>query len=162
MKKLLLNRHAKSDWGNQSISDFDRPLNKRGLKDAPEMAGRLLNRKIIPDIILSSPALRAITTAKFFSEQYSLEPIEEENIYSNGMQCLRKILPKLDNKFSTVLCFGHNPDFTSLATFYSGEVFSNIPTCGIVCIEFDTETWENIDQLNGKLIFFDYPKSIND
>lgn len=163
MKTILINRHAKSDWNDGSIKDFDRPLNKRGTNDAPIMANRLKNQNIFIDKIISSPANRAITTAKVFAEKLNINEIQEEiKIYHYGEKFIKENLPKMGNAINTILFFGHNPDFTSLATYYTGELFSNIPTCGIVCIDFEINDWSEIDNQNGKIRFFDYPKSIND
>lgn len=162
MKTLILNRHAKSDWGNASLSDFDRPLNKRGNNDLPIMVQRFLDRNINPDLIISSPAKRAITTAKAFAEALKKDIKEEMEIYNSSENYFRNNLHNFDDRHSIVLVFGHNPDFTSLATFYSGERFTNIPTCGIACIDFEIDSWKDVNKENGKLRFFDYPKNIDD
>jgi phosphohistidine phosphatase len=163
MKTLILNRHAKSDWSSGAETDFDRPLNKRGNSDAPMMADRLLERNIMPDIIISSPAMRAISTAKVFANKLGIDDIKEEiEIYNGGENYFRHLFPSKDFSANTILAFGHNPDFTSLSTYFSGEYFGNVPTCGIVCIDFEINTWQDINKQNGKLRFFDYPKSLND
>lgn len=162
MKTLILNRHAKSDWGNPELTDFERPLNKRGLRDLTIMSKRLLDRGIIPDNIISSPAKRAITTALAFAYKFGLEPQKEVNIYNSGETYFRQNSQKFDDKYKTIMVFGHNPDFTSLARYFTGEYFGNIPTCGIVCIDFDINSWKDIHNKNGQLRFFDYPKNLDD
>lgn len=162
MKTLILNRHAKSDWGSPDLSDFDRPLNKRGKRDTPMMVERFLKKKIKPDLIISSPANRALTTAKQFADALKMIIKEEIEIYNGSERYFKKELENFDDKINTILAFGHNPDFTSLATYFSGEFFANIPTCGIVCIDFDINTWKDIHKENGTIRFFDYPKSLNE
>lgn len=160
MKTILLNRHAKSDWNNIDLTDFERPLNNRGERDAPEMAERLLEKNIKIDKIITSPAIRAISTARVFAEKLEINEIQEEkDIYHSGEITIKKLVNELPDNINTVLFFGHNPDFTSLARYFSGELFANVPTCGIVCIDFDINTWKKIHQKNGKVRFFDFPKN---
>lgn len=163
MKQLIIVRHAKSSWDNPEWTDFGRPLNKRGLKDAPIMAEIIKDMKIKPDIIISSPANRAITTAKIYAEILGLKSkniIEDRSIYEMGTRYIINLVKSLSDDISTVMIFGHNPDITSLSTYFSGEYFDNVPTCGTVGIEFDIEKWEQVELENGKLIFFEYPKKI--
>ncbi|MEZ4949925.1 MAG: histidine phosphatase family protein [Saprospiraceae bacterium] len=146
MKTLFLIRHAKSSWDNPALDDFDRPLNKRGLKDAPFMAALIEAKNYIPDKIVSSPANRAITTARYFANAFNI-PSEKillnESIYEAYPDTLSKIIHQLDDAWDTVFLFGHNPGFTELANRYSNAFISNIPTCGIVRIMANVEEWEN-------------------
>ncbi len=160
MKKLYIIRHAKSSWSDSSLSDFDRPLNKRGKVNAPLMGGRLKKRKIVPDIIISSPALRAKTTAKLIAKKvkYLKKILFNQNIYDADFGVLSKILKKTDNENSTLFLFGHNPELNMLAEEYVG-FDENIVTCGVVEIEFDCDRWQDIGSDNAKLISFDYPKN---
>jgi phosphohistidine phosphatase len=161
MKTLLIVRHAKSSWNDPSLTDFERPLNKRGKRDAPFMAELIRNKNIKPEIIISSPARRAITTARNFAEAagYAAADIQTEPaIYDDGPRAITSILKAIDDDTDTAYIFGHNPDFTYLATYLTGEHFDNVPTCGCVCIEFDMESWTDIEEENGRLIFFEYPK----
>ncbi|MBC7913981.1 MAG: histidine phosphatase family protein, partial [Pyrinomonadaceae bacterium] len=105
MKQLLIVRHAKSDWNTDASSDFDRPLNKRGARDAPEMAERLLKKHIIPQLIVSSPALRALTTAKYFADVFNIDKKliqTEPSIYEASATTLLSVVNKLDNRFNLV------------------------------------------------------------
>lgn len=165
MKRIILNRHAKSDWGDPSLSDYQRTLNERGFNDAPMMAKRFKERNIKVDYLYSSSAVRAKTTAEFFINELGLSNDKYEfdrEIYGSGASFIRNLLPKLDKNLDAVMFFGHNPDFTSLVTYYSGERIGNLPTCGIAVIKFEIEQWHLINDVNGELEIFDYPKSIED
>lgn len=165
MKTLILVRHAKSSWEHQEQSDFDRPLNDRGLKDAPMMAKRINEFNMSIDKIFSSPAKRAFSTACYFAEEfnYSIKDIiKYQQIYDNGNNFIKQLVYTNDDQLNTIMIFGHNPDITSLSLFFSEEYFSNVPTCGIICIDFETDKWSEIKKLNGKLRFFEYPKKSNE
>jgi len=159
MKKLFIIRHAKSSWKDSSLDDFERPLNKRGRLNAPFMGSKLKEKNVVPDIIISSPAKRAKSTAEIIAKQvkYSKEILYKKDIYEVGESAIKKILKKLDNKISTLFIFGHNPDLEILVENYV-SFDENIPTCGIVEIEFDCKRWRDISSKNAKLISFDYPK----
>jgi len=160
MKQLLLVRHGKSDWGNASLKDFDRPLNKRGKENAPEMAERLIKKGFKFDLIVSSPAKRAKTTAKFFAEAYQTESIHyEEAIYEANTTTLLKVVNALDDAADTIIMFGHNPGFTDLANELSDADIYNIPTAGMVLMSFPYDTWKMVSRGTGELVFFDYPKN---
>ena len=163
-KELIIIRHAKSDWGNVGLSDFDRPLNKRGKSNAPEMAGRLVKQKIVPQLIVSSPALRALTTAKFFADtwQIPLKSIQlEPSIYEASVKTLLSVVNNLDNQYDVIALFGHNPGLTDLANYFGGYI-DNMPTCSVVYLEFPFDDWKMISADTGKVLMFDYPKSGDD
>lgn len=162
MKYLYLIRHAKSSWENKDLNDFDRPLNERGLRDAPFMGNvlRSLEKKV--DKIVSSPAKRAIETAMIIAGKidYPAEDIlEDANIYHSGLPELLKIVCGFDNDWNSVCFIGHNPGFTQLAELITSEEFGNIPTCGIVEIELDIENWMEVSRGIGNKTFYDYPKN---
>ncbi|KQS36920.1 histidine phosphatase family protein [Pedobacter sp. Leaf194] len=159
-KQLLLVRHGKSDWGDANLRDFDRPLNKRGLENAPEMAERLLNRGFKFDLMVSSPAKRAKSTAKFFAEAYQFDNIRyEELIYEANTTALLKVINDLDDDAETVIMFGHNPGFTDLANELSDAELYNIPTAGMVLMSFPFDSWKMVSRGTGEMVFFDYPKN---
>ncbi|MFP4527766.1 MAG: SixA phosphatase family protein [Candidatus Kapaibacterium sp.] len=165
MKTLLLVRHAKSSWNDAALTDFERPLNKRGLRDAPFMAELIRDKGMKPDLIISSPANRAFTTAKHFAEaaNYPIADIRKELIiYEQGPKKITALLKELDDEVDTCYIFGHNPDFTFLATYFSGNYFQNVPTCGCVCLEFDIDSWSDIEEENARLVFYEYPKKYSD
>jgi phosphohistidine phosphatase len=163
-KQLIIIRHAKSDWGNSSLRDFDRPLNKRGKTNAPEMAQRLVDRQIRPDAIVSSPALRAITTAKLFAEAWGIPPEsiqKEPSGYEASARTLLSIVNMFDNAHEQVAMFGHNPGLTDLVNYLGGHL-DNLPTCGVVIIEFPFDEWQLVSFSTGKIVYYDYPKSGDD
>lgn len=159
-KQLLLVRHGKSDWGNLDLKDFDRPLNKRGKENAPEMAERLVKRGFKFDLIVSSPAKRAKSTAKYFAKAYHIDDvIYEESIYEANSRTLLNLVNGFDNSADTIIMFGHNPGFTDFANELSNADIYNIPTSGMVLIAFPFDKWEMISKGTGELVFFDYPKN---
>lgn len=162
MKKLLLIRHAKSDWNNLSLSDFDRPLNKRGHRDAPEMGERLLASHLVPQLLVSSPALRAITTAKHFAEVFNISEAEiltEQIIYEANVESLLKVVNKLDNRYDFVALFGHNPGVTNLAAHVCNSNIYDMPTCAVCLIEFPLDDWAKVSNNTGEQTFYDFPKN---
>jgi phosphohistidine phosphatase len=164
-KRLILIRHAKSDWGNPSVRDFDRPLNKRGNANAPEMAQRMVSQHIYPDLIVSSPALRAITTAKYFAKEWGIAENmiqTDKNIYEAAIKSLLNEVNQFDNKYDTVALFGHNPGLTDFANYLSDVNIYNMPTCSIVMLEFSFNDWSLVSSSTAKVLLFDYPKSNDD
>lgn len=159
-KQLLLIRHGKSDWGNINLSDFDRPLNKRGKENAPEMAERLIKRGFKIDLMVSSPAKRAKSTAKYFAEAYNIDHIQfEESIYEANTNALLKVVNGLNNGADHVIMFGHNPGFTDFANALCDADIYNIPTAGMVLISFPFDSWQMVSKGTGEMVFFDYPKN---
>jgi phosphohistidine phosphatase len=163
LKRLLIIRHAKSDWDDPKLSDFDRPLNNRGHRNAPAMAKRLLKKHLVPQQLVSSPAKRAITTAEYFADVFKIDKkdIRQENgIYEASSSGLIKLINELDNDYNFVALFGHNPGLSDLVMRLSNGGGFNIPTCGVVLIQFFFDDWKLIGNGTGELQFFDYPKNI--
>lgn len=161
MKRLYLMRHAKSSWKKPDLADIDRPLNKRGKQDAPLMGKRLKKQNLKPDLIITSPAKRAVTTATIVAEEinYPKKKIEiKETLYSAGAPAILNMIQYLDDSLNEVMLVGHNPDFNSLANYLSNFGVDNIPTCGIFCIDFDVPSWKDVGEGRGIFQFFDYPK----
>jgi len=161
LKRLYLIRHAKSSWKDSGLMDFDRPLNNRGKKDAPFMGKRLKKYSVKPDSLISSPAKRALKTAKIVASEIDFPKekiVTDKLIYEGSVNDLFNLIHDLDNSFENVMLFGHNPDFTSLANYLSTYPVSNIPTCGIFCVDFNAKLWSEIKGKKGKFVFFDYPK----
>lgn len=162
MKTFYLIRHAKSSWEDMSLRDFDRPLNKRGLRDAPFMSKMLAGKGVKADAIVSSPANRALTTAAYFAEAMGIKKediIQEKNIYEAYPDTVLEIIELLDDSLNTVLVFGHNPTFTSLANDFKEDGYiANLPTCGIVKIESKAKKWEDVSVENSVLTEFYFPK----
>ncbi|MEJ2053910.1 MAG: histidine phosphatase family protein [Calditrichaceae bacterium] len=161
MKSLLLVRHAKSSWQYPGLTDFERPLNKRGHRDAPFMGELLLKRNAVPDLIISSPATRAITTARYFAEnmKYSLEKIRtDERLYDASVNDITKVIYETDNTVESLMIVSHNPGLTETADRLSGKIFENIVTSAVMAIQFDAESWDKINSKNADVEFYEYPK----
>jgi phosphohistidine phosphatase len=161
MKTIIIIRHAKSSW-EFGIADFDRPLNDRGKKNAPEMAKRLLDKKISIDAFVSSPAKRAKQTAELFCTTYNRNPNEiifEESMYNAPAKDFFAVIKNLDNKFSTVAIFSHNTGLTNFVNQLVDDVFiDNVPTCGVFAVTIDITNWKDFTDAKKQLLFFDYPK----
>lgn len=164
MRTLFLIRHAKSSWGNPGLRDFDRPLNDRGLHDAPRMAQLLAKEGVTPDLIVSSPARRALTTAQFFAKAFDVpdtELLRDPNIYEAHPQEILRIISELPPQAETVLIFGHNPTFTDVANmFVKDDPVENVPTCGIVKIESEADSWKAFYEGNSRVTQFLFPKEV--
>jgi phosphohistidine phosphatase len=162
MKHLTLIRHAKSSWKNPGLLDIDRPLNKRGRRDAPKMGQRLAERTISPDLVISSPATRALITAEVIAGQieYPAEDIVlDDRIYGADVIDWLEITQGLDDVWDHVMCFGHNPGLTDFVNYLTSDYhIGNVPTCGVVEMTFDTETWTNVGRIEPTGVRFDYPK----
>lgn len=162
MKRLTLIRHAKSSWDDPNLADLDRPLNKRGKRDAPMMGKRLAKRGEYPDLILSSPARRALKTAKAIAKELNYPPkkiMKDSRIYDGTTDDLIKLIRKISDNYDHLFLVGHNPDLNILSYRLSGYKVDNIPTCGVFCIDFDIESWKDVELGRGKFIYFDYPKN---
>ena len=159
MKRLYLIRHAKSSWKDLSLDDFERPLNKRGKRDAPFMSELLKEKNIHPDIIFTSPALRAKSTAEIIAQKLNvLEKIRfDAKIYEAGSSTLESIITNIDDRYNTLFLVGHNPGLNMLAEYYV-EFERNIPTCAVLEIGFETSNWRDISATNATLLSFEYPK----
>lgn len=159
MKKLFIIRHAKSDWTDDTIDDFDRPLNKRGLKNTPFMAKLLKNKNIMPDLILSSPANRAHLTAHIIAREIGYDKNISSNItiYEAESKTLKKNINNITDEKNIVFLVGHNPGLSDLANILC-DLDEDIPTCAVVEISFDTNSWKNISKNNSTLISYEYPK----
>lgn len=161
MKTLYLIRHAKSDRNDPSLSDYDRPLNKRGMNDAPLMGSILLKSGIHPDLILSSPALRAKTTAIAIAQalSYPTDSIRYDHaLYASDVETILTLIRDVPVSIDTLFVFGHNPEFTECANLITDGDIDNIPTCGVVAMRLKNESWESIGANSADIIGFDFPK----
>ena len=165
MKRLTLIRHAKSSWDNMGLRDFDRPLNGRGKRDAPEMGRRLLRRGDTANALVSSPAVRALTTAHSIAEvlEYAIaDVIEEQQLYHASSDEILSVAERFDDNWEHVMIFCHNPGITECQYDLAGARIDNMPTCGVAAIELDIDAWVDIAPGRGTLLYFDYPKLITD
>jgi phosphohistidine phosphatase len=162
-KILYLVRHAKSSWKNPGLADTERPLNKRGKHDAPLMGKTLRSRREIPEMLISSPAKRAFSTAKHFAKEfnYKKEKIEiSEILYMASVSDFYNAIVKCDNSIKSIMLFSHNPGITDFANLITGSDIENIPTSGTVRIDFDIEKWVDIKKTKGEIKFFISPKML--
>ncbi len=162
MKTIILVRHAKSSWKDLSLDDFDRPLNKRGKKNAPFMGQKLKARRIMPDLVLSSPAKRARKTARAIAKAIDYPKkkiIFDNNMYHASARYLFKMVRNLDDRHEMVMLVGHNPDLNDLASMWlEKNPVDNIVTTGVYCIKFDVNRWQKVRLGKGESVFYDYPK----
>ena len=162
MKTVLLIRHAKSSWTDASLNDFDRPLNDRGKRDAPEMAKRLSDKKIKIDTFISSPAKRAKKTALFFAKEYGIDEndvIYKTELYAAPSEVFYEVIEKLDNSADNVAIFSHNPGITEFANSLTDVRADDMPTCSIFAIKSEAKKWNEFGSSKKVFWFFDYPKS---
>jgi phosphohistidine phosphatase len=160
MKNLILIRHAKSSWDDASLSDKERTLNKRGKRDAPQMGLLLKEKGLLPDAILASPAKRAHKTAKLIAAEldYPKKRIDlHDEIYEHGLAALVDLIAEFKDDWSRVFLVGHNPELTDLANRLTGASIENVPTCGMVSVEFDSATWRDCVREGGRLAWFERP-----
>lgn len=159
--QLTLLRHAKSAWDDATLKDRERPLNKRGERDAPLMGQRLRDRRARPTLFLTSPAVRARRTAQIVAREigYPKEFLQrEEALYLASPDQIIAILAEQDSSYRDVIVCGHNPGLTDLANRLTGAGIDNIPTAGVVVISLALGTWADLDGTEGELVWFDYPR----
>jgi len=160
MKTLFLIRHAKSSRDDTALPDKDRPLDDRGKRDAPRMGKRLAERDVKPDLILSSPAMRALTTAEIIAKKLDYKRkdiVVDDRLYASEADDLLNVIHKLDDKLERVMLFGHNPELTELAHRLSSEIAS-MPTCAVAEFTFGAQSWSNIGKTKPARVALDYPK----
>jgi phosphohistidine phosphatase len=156
-------RHAKSSWDNPALADFDRPLNERGLKAAPLVGRFMRERKLRPDLILSSPAERARETAALVAKAAGLDaPLRyDERIYEATSSRLFEIISQLEETAGEVLLVGHNPGMEELIERLTGEM-RRMPTAALARVQFDAEKWNKLRERSGRLEWLVKPKELDD
>ena len=155
MKYLIVIRHAKSSWSDPGIDDFNRPLDQRGYRDAPEMGRRLAGSPIEINRIITSPANRAQTTAGIIGQALKIPKSQiapRNDLYLASSEVILELIRDFDDTWNHVLVVGHNPGMTSLVNQLTGTDIENIPTCGVARIEIDTDEDEEIIELIMRLI----------
>ena len=155
-------RHAKSSWKDSGLDDRERPLNKRGERDAPEMGARLAKRTGRPDLIVSSPAVRALTTAWIIAKKLGFarkDIVVKERLYGANLHDLLDVIGDTDESAATLMLFGHNPGLTELANHLGPRPIPNLPTCGVLDLKFETDTWVAVAYARGDEVLFEFPKS---
>jgi phosphohistidine phosphatase len=162
MKSLLVIRHAKSSWEWEDKNDFDRPLNDRGKRDAPAMAGRLLSRAVVPHLLVSSPAKRARKTAELFAAELGIPPagiLFKSELYHAAVSTFYEVIGDLDDKADIAAVFSHNPGITEFVSGLTSVRIDNMPTCGIFGVHLQTPSWRDFQTAPKEFWFFDYPKN---
>ena len=162
MKRVLLVRHAKSSWDDVTLPDFDRPLNKRGKKDAPKMAQRLKDKDVVIDAFISSPAKRAKKTAELFIKEFGGDKekiIFVQGLYHAGIDDFYKAIHETDNEYDNIALFSHNPGITAFANDLVDDAnIDNMPTCSVFAVSSGIDDWSNFKDATKEFWFFDYPK----
>ena len=163
VKTLLIVRHAKSSWDIGILTDFERPLNERGKKDAPVMAKRLIDRNILLDTFVSSPAKRAKKTAELFGEVFGKKTgniLLVSMLYHPEVNNFYEAVEQLDNSARTVAIFSHNPGITAFINTLTDTVrIDDMPTCGVFGIQIHSDKWTDFKKAKKQFLFFDYPKN---
>ena len=161
VKDVCFVRHAKSNWDHPGLDDFDRPLDVRGLHDAPMMAHKMKILGLIPDYIITSGANRARTTAEFFKKEFMLADDRfkvNNDIYEASTSTVYEVLRTAPDDAQFVYIFGHNPTFTMVANNLAGVHIDNVPTCGIVHAQAMINRWKKFKPEHAGFIGFHYPK----
>ena len=160
MKTLYIVRHAKSSWEYSGIEDIDRPLKKRGIKDA-HLLSKILSKEIEkPDVFVSSSANRALHTAIIFCENfgYPLDNLKiKKQLYSFSDGYLVKTVNALDDGFNSAIIFSHDHGINSFVNKFGNQPISHVATCGVVGIQFEDKHWKNIKK--GKTFMVEFPKN---
>jgi phosphohistidine phosphatase len=163
LKTLLVVRHAKSSWDIGTLNDFERPLNDRGKKDAPDMAKRLKEKNILIDAFIASPAKRAKKTAELFIEEYGRSKDDIffiSKLYHAPAEIFFEVIESLQEHFNTVAVFSHNPGITQFVNMLTDDArLDNMPTCGIFAVRLQSPSWKNFRKAKKEFLFFDYPKN---
>jgi phosphohistidine phosphatase len=163
MKRLILLRHAKSSWRDATLGDLDRPLSERGERDAPRMGARLRQHGAAPHLVLTSHAERARRTATVVAREldYPQEHIRVvPQLYMASPAEVLAVLSAQDPRIACLLVVGHNPGLTELVNLLLPNLgLDNVPTGGVIAIDFDTDEWPSVTGAPHELVFYDYPKN---
>lgn len=162
MKTLYLVRHAKSSWDNPLLDDFSRPLNERGKRDAPSMAKRLKEKRVVLDLLLTSPAVRALSTAKEMAKVLNCDEHKVKtlpDLYHASPEKILHILKQVKDNFNIVMLVGHNPGLTEFIDALTELAIDNVPTCGVAAFQLNINSWRELEMKEETLLFYDYPKN---
>lgn len=162
MKTVLFARHAKSNWDQQGISDFERPLNSRGEVDAPAMASYLEQCGYVIHQIISSDAARAMATATEYKNHLTpqIEILSEHSLYLASHLDIDDVVKSISVKHSTVMIVGHNPGMSEIVDYYVDGNVDDMPTCSVAIVQFEVSNWEDVKAGSGDLLAFEYPKKL--
>ena len=161
MKNLIIVRHCKSSWKDPSLSDFDRPLNKRGNIDGELMSNYLREKEKKIDKLILSTSIRTRLTSKYFIEKIHFNSISYlDELYHASYSDIINIISKVENNFNNIMVIGHNPGLTELINHFSDMRIYNIPTSGIIKVEFKEDKWSKITENKGKIVYKKFPKEL--
>jgi len=163
MKRLTLIRHARSSWDHSELRDYERPLNKRGRRDAPLMGCTLADRINPPGVILCSPAVRAKTTAEMVVEAMGLDSgliREDDRLYNAGTRDVLDVIRELEASCRHALLVGHCPSMLDTTNLLCGEQIERLPTCGTMLLKAAVEQWSSVAANACTLDEFLYPKML--
>jgi phosphohistidine phosphatase len=160
-RKLYIIRHGKSNWSNEGLDDIDRPLAGRGTRDAGEMAQRLLEKRLVPEMIFTSPACRAFNTALIMARAWNLDPSSlqvHDELYMAYPEEIGEVVARAPETLKSLAIFGHNPSFTLYANTFLEYPLDNLPTAGVVVVTLESDTWKGIGRAHVKKTHVDIPK----
>ena len=160
MKNLTLIRHAKSSWEHQ-VTDFERPLKSRGIKDAKIISSHVKNRIFIPDLILCSDSTRTKSTAEIFIKNLDFQNVGlqfSHDLYNFSVGNLVNKIKNCNDAVNSLMIFGHNHAITDFTNTFGSEHFDNVPTCGLIQIRFNIDSWKNLNK--GETLFSVFPKEL--
>ena len=163
MKQLIIVRHAKSSWDNFELSDHDRPIKGIGVRKTDKIIKFLKDESVNPDLIITSTAVRAHGTAKLIADGigYNSDSIEKrKTLYHAGEEDIYGELFSINNSFNSLMLVAHNPTLTDFVNNFISPKIGNLPTTGVVCIEFKTNNWENIGDAKFKVKFVIFPQML--
>ncbi|MEO9004160.1 MAG: histidine phosphatase family protein [Ginsengibacter sp.] len=163
MKTLLIVRHAKSGWDDDSLSDFERTLTDRGKSDAIMMARRLIEKSIGIEAFVSSSARRAQQTAKIFMNEYATtekSPLLIPSLYEGSVKDFNTAINSFNDESDVVALFAHNPGVTDFVNSTECSPIYNMPTCAVFGMAIETSHWKEFRKAKKEFLFFDYPKNI--
>jgi phosphohistidine phosphatase len=159
--RLILLRHGKSSWDDPRLDDFDRPLAPRGVRNAPEMGRRLARRGLIPDLIVTSPAARAIATARAVARELDYREdriVEAPELYLASPDVILATLRQAPASAGTLMLVGHNPGLTEFANLIDAVRLDNLPTAAMLCAASDAPDWRSFEPGRAEYLWFDTPK----
>ncbi len=162
-RQLFIVRHGKSDWSDPELRDIDRPLKNRGVRNAYAMAEFIKEKGLKPELMISSPAARALNTASIFFTVLDMkadEMLVDDRMYHASPGEIIEIVTEVQDNVHSIMIFGHNPSFTGLANIFLAEHIYNIPTAGLVFLDFAMDRWQEITKTKPVDYFFEYPKKL--
>jgi phosphohistidine phosphatase len=165
VRQLTIVRHAKASWDTPDLSDFERALNERGRRDAARMAAWTRDTIGVPDAIVTSPALRAITTARIFAGALGIDREQlliQARIYEASLSTLLRLLHSFDDATPHVMLFGHNPGLSELTRTLARCPFEGLPTCAVVQLELPAQCWADVAENSGELLRHMFPKQLGE